>query len=36
MIDLFKRLIGNAATNNGRPTDLDEEQKVMVAVCALL
>ena len=35
MIDLFKRLIGDVTTKNGTPTAQDEEQAVMMAVCAL-
>jgi len=35
MIDLFKRLIGSVATDNGAPTAQDEEQEVLMAVCAL-
>lgn len=35
MIDLFKRLIGDVTTKNVTPTAQDEEQAVMMAVCAL-
>jgi len=34
-MDLFKRLIGSVAAKNEAPTAHDEEQGVMIAVCAL-
>ena len=35
MIDLFKRLIGNVTEKNTTANTRDEEQEVLIAVCAL-